>query len=69
MLSARGKVGQRRAHAIRLYFRFALSYRNVGERLAARGAVVAHETIRQWRRKFSQSYTNRPRRQPRPAAE
>ncbi len=36
------------AHAVWLYFRFSLSYRDVDELLAARGVVVTYETIRQW---------------------
>ncbi len=40
-------------HAVWLYFRFALSYRDVEELLAERGVVVSYETIRQWCRKDS----------------
>ncbi len=55
------------AHAIWLYFRFPLSYRDVEELLAARGIVVTYEAIRQWCRKFGQAYANGlRRRQPRP---
>jgi putative transposase len=55
------------AHAVWLYFRFALSYRDVEELLAERGVGVSYETIRQWCRKFGQSYANElRRRQPRP---
>ena len=35
------------AHTVWLYFRFALSYRDVEELLAERGVVVTYETIRQ----------------------
>ncbi len=35
------------SHAVWLYFRFALSYRDVEELLAERGVVVSYETIRQ----------------------
>ena len=42
------------AHAVWLYYRFNLSYRDVEELLAARGVVVTYETIRQWCRKFGQ---------------
>jgi len=41
-------------HAVWLYFRFALSYRDVEELLAARGVVVTDETIRRWSRRFGQ---------------
>jgi putative transposase len=55
------------AHAVWLYFRFALSYRDVEELLAARGVVVTYETIRQWCQKFGQAYANElRRRRPRP---
>ncbi len=40
------------AHAVWLYFRFPLSYRDVEELLAARGISVTYETIRQWCLKF-----------------
>src|ERR687885_864873 len=55
------------AHAVWLYFRFALSYRDVEELLAERGVVVSYEAIRQWCRKFGQAYANGlRRRRPRP---
>lgn len=50
------------AHAVWLYFRFSLSYRDVEELLAERGVIVTCETIRQWARKFGQSYANQLRR-------
>src|SRR6202171_4938232 len=40
------------AHAVWLYFRFHLSFRDVQDLLAERGVVVSHETIRQWCTKF-----------------
>src|ERR671927_79336 len=36
------------SQAVWLYFRFPLGLRRVEERLAARGIVVSHETIRRW---------------------
>ncbi len=36
------------SHAVWLYFRFSLSYRDVEELLAERGSSVTYETIRQW---------------------
>jgi len=55
------------AHAVWLYFRFALSYRDVEELLAERGVIATDETIRQWSRKFGQAYANTlRRRRPRP---
>src|SRR3954471_9700214 len=50
------------SHAVWLYFRFPLSLRNVDEILAARGIMVSHETVRQWARKFGQSFANQIRR-------
>ena len=55
------------AHAVWLYFRFALSYRDVEELLAERGVFLTYETIRQWCRKFGQAYAKElRRRRPRP---
>jgi putative transposase len=50
------------SHAVWLYFRFSLSYRDVEELLAARGVVVTYETVRQWCLKFGQQYANQLRR-------
>ncbi len=55
------------SHAVWLYFRFALSYRDVEELLAERGVIVTYESIRQWARRFGQCYANGlQRRRPRP---
>ncbi len=54
-------------HAVWLYFRFALSYRDVEELLAERGVIITYESVRQWCRKFGQGYANDLRhRRPRP---
>src|SRR3712207_4201161 len=54
-------------HAVWLYFRFCLSYRDVEELLFARGVTVTYEAIRKWCRKFGQQYANQLRHQrPRP---
>jgi putative transposase len=55
------------SHAVWLYFRFCLSFRDVEELLFERGVVVSYEAIRKWGRKFGQTYATqlRPRR-PRP---
>ncbi len=54
-------------HAVWLYFRFTLSYRDVEELLAEWGVIVTYETVRQWCRKFGQQYANELRhRRPRP---
>lgn len=50
------------SHAVWLYFRFSLSYRDVEELMAARGILLTYETIRQWCRKFGQQYANQLRR-------
>ena len=42
------------SHAVWLYFRFCLSFRDVEELLFARGVVVTYEAIRKWCRKFGQ---------------
>ncbi len=44
------------AHAVWRYFRFALSYRDVEELLAERGVIFTYEAVRQWCRKFGQTY-------------
>jgi putative transposase len=49
-------------HAVWLYFRFCLSYRDVEELLFVRGATVSYEAIRTWCRKFGQQYANQLRR-------
>jgi len=54
-------------HAVWLYFRFTLSYRDVEELLAERGVILTYETVRQWCRKFGQVYANTLRhRRPKP---
>jgi putative transposase len=50
------------SHAVWLYFRFTLSYRDVEEMLLARGIRVTYEAIRKWCRKFGQDYANQIRR-------
>src|ERR1700704_6473672 len=55
------------SHAVWLYFRFCLSFRDVEELLLERGVVVTYEAIRKWCRKFGQHYANQlRRRRPRP---
>src|SRR6266481_7516795 len=50
------------SHAVWLYFRFSLSFRDVEELMAQRGIVVTYETVRQWCLKFGQTYANELRR-------
>ena len=49
-------------HAVWLYHRFNLSFRDVEELLAARGVIVTYETVRQWCLKFGQQFANHLRR-------
>ena len=50
------------SHAVWLYYRFCLSFRDVEDLLAERGIVVSYETIRQWCRKFGPEYARRLKR-------
>ena len=55
-------------HAIWLYFRFSLSYRDVEDLLAERGIDVSYETIRRWVLKFGSAYARKLRKsRPRPS--
>jgi len=54
-------------HAVWLYFRFPLSYRDVEDLLVERGIDVSYETVRRWSLKFGQAYARRLRKtRPRP---
>ena len=48
-------------HAIWLYFRFPLSYRDVEDLLAERGIDVSYETVRRWALKFGRAYARKLR--------
>ena len=50
------------SHAVWLYHRFSLSFRDVEELLAARGVVVSYETVRQWCQKFGPHHARQLRR-------
>jgi putative transposase len=55
------------SHCVWLYFRFALSFRDVEEMLAMRSVSLSYETVREWCLKFGQTYANGLRRKsPRP---
>jgi putative transposase len=59
--------GELISHAVWLYFRFLLSYRDVEELLAERGIAVSYETVRRWCRTFGQAFADGVRRRrPRP---
>ena len=49
-------------HAVWLYFRFGLSFRDVEDLLAERGVTVTYEAIRQWCLTFGLDYARRLRR-------
>ena len=50
------------SHAVWLYYRFCLSFRDVEDLLAERGIIVSHETICQWSRKFGAEYARKLKR-------
>ena len=50
------------SHAVWLYYRFCLSFRDVEDLLAMRGVIVSYETIRQWSRKFGAEYARKLKR-------
>jgi putative transposase len=50
------------SHAVWLYYRFCLSFRDVEDLLAKRGVIVSYETIRQWSRKFGAEYARKLKR-------
>src|SRR3954469_25126259 len=55
-------------HAVWLYGRFTLSYRDVEELLAERGLDISYETVRSWVLKFGPVIARRlRRRRPRPS--
>ena len=49
-------------HAVWLYYRFCLSFRDVEDLLAERGIIVSHETIRQWSGRFGAEYARKLKR-------
>ena len=50
------------SHAVWLYHRYGLSFRDVEDLLAERGIIVSYESIRQWRGKFGPDYARRSKR-------
>ena len=56
-------------HAIWLYLRFTLSYRDVEDLLAQRGIEISYETVRRWVLKFGPLIARKLRQgRPRPCA-
>ncbi|WP_323123696.1 IS6 family transposase [Burkholderia alba] len=47
------------SHAVRWYFRFQLSLRDIEELLFERGVIVSYESIRRWCDKFGGSFAHR----------
>ena len=50
------------SHAVWLYHRFCVSFRNVEELLAQRGITVSYEAVRLWCIKFGPEYARRLKR-------
>jgi putative transposase len=48
--------GELISHAVWLYYRFALSHRDVEDLLAERGVQVSYEAVRPWCQKFGATY-------------
>ena len=56
-------------HSVWLYYRFAISLRDVEDLLAERGIDVSYETVRRWAHKFGPAYARRIRlHRPRPSS-
>ncbi len=56
-------------HAVWLYLRFTLSYRDVEEMLAERGLDLTYETVRRWVTSFGPLFARELRkRRPRPTS-
>ena len=49
------------SHAVWLYHRFCLSFRDIEDLLAERGVIVSYESIRQWCLKFGPHYPSQLR--------
>jgi putative transposase len=49
------------SHAVWLYHRFTLSFRDIEDLLTERGVIVSYESIRQWCRKFGPDYAKKLR--------
>ena len=50
------------SHAVWLYHRYGMSFRDVEDLLAERGIIVSYETIRQWCGKFGPDYARQLKR-------
>ena len=47
------------SHCVWLYFRFALSFRDVEEILTERGVTLTYETVREWTLKFGHTFAKK----------
>ena len=47
------------SHCVWLYFRFALSFRDVEEIMAGRGVTLSYETVREWCLKFGNNFAKK----------
>jgi putative transposase len=56
------------AHAVWLYHRFTLSFRDVEDLLVERGITLSYETVRQWCKSFAPQYARRIKKRQGPAA-
>ena len=54
------------SHAVWLYHRFTLSFRDIEDLLAERGVIVTYESIRQWCMKFGPKLCQPASQTPRP---
>ena len=50
------------SHAVWLYHRYCMSFRDVEDLLAERGIIVSYETVRQWGGKFGPDYARQLKR-------
>jgi transposase-like protein len=57
------------SHAVWLYYRFTLSFRDVEDLLAQRGITVSYESIRHWCEAFGLAYARRLRRRAGPVGD
>ena len=57
------------SHAVWLYYRFTLSFRDVEDLLAQRGITVSYESIRHWCETFGAAYARRLRRRAGPVGD
>jgi len=47
------------SHCVWLYFRFALSFRDIEEIMNERGVTLTYETVREWSLKFGNTFAKK----------